>query len=274
MKILFCGWLILLCLARLGATPLTIDGELNWDITEPRCVFKLDGTISNYTPDISGTLKLVLWATPRPFPSQGYVIAEYRLGQLPSGSQFKDFKVKTTSDIPNISGDFYMTIAIIEFTSAGWKNVAKSDTGIRRLQVGNFPSQAKWTFPTLPITEPSSNIVSGNTLRLTALATEDSNAFPLDSQDKTKLTVLKGSKVSVSSRAGKKPVTYTYRKKLTKLGNKSVKVGSLVINYGGKDPLVTQTSLTLYFHSANSGTYKSLELGSAKETIWGSFTVK
>ena len=274
MRLLLCVLSLLLCTARIGATPLVLDGKLDWEITEPRCEFELDGTLRNLTLLGSGTIKLVLWATRDPFPSAGYVIAEARLGQINAGSKIRSFKIKTTSDLPEISGDYYFTVAITEYTITGWRNVGKSDSKIRKLQNGDFANQAKWKFPNQPITEPLLSLAPKNVLRLTAAATGELNQFPIDSQDQSKLTILKESKVTVSNRADKKPVTYRYRTKWTKLGNNSARVGSLNINYGKKDDDVSKTNLTLYFQGTNFGTYESQESGSAKETIWGSFTIR
>ena len=52
--------MLLFSLARLNASVFALDGVLTWEITEPRCTFKLDGSLKNNTPGSSGTIKLVL----------------------------------------------------------------------------------------------------------------------------------------------------------------------------------------------------------------------
>ncbi len=265
---------LLLSISRISATQIQIQGKLDWEITEPRCTFKLEGTMSNNTASPSGTIRLVLWATRAPFPSQGTIVAEQILGSLNSGTQFRNFKVNTTSDIPNISGEYYFTIAVTEFSGGIWRNVGISDGGVQNLKVGDFVGQRKWSIPTLPVVPPVSALQKKNVLILTERATGLLNEFPVSSQSISNLRFASKSKVSVSNRAQKKSVSFSYKKKNGKYNGQKVVVGDLEINYGGKDSFVSKAKLTLYFHTETSGTYKSIESGRSKETVWGSFTLK
>ncbi|NJM37744.1 MAG: hypothetical protein HC845_07735 [Akkermansiaceae bacterium] len=274
MKKLLFVFALLLSIVRIDATTVQASGKLDWEITEPRCTFKLEGTISNRTTAPSGTIRLVLWATRAPFPSPGTIVAEQILGSLNSGTQFKSFKINTTSNIPNISGEYYFTVAVAEFSGGIWRNVAISDTGIRDLKIGDFVGQTKWSLPNLPVVSPASALQKKNILTLTEKATGLFNEFPGSSQTNSKLRFASKSKVSVSNRAQNKPVSFTYRKKNGKYNSQKVIVGDVAINYGGKDNFVSKTKLTLYFHTEKSGTYQSVESGRNKEAVWGSFTLK
>ena len=129
---------MMFCLARVDATVLRLEGDLTWNVTVPQCGFKLNGELQNLGSAGTGPIKLVLWATPAPYPSAGYNVGEYTLGQIPAGSQLSDFTVKTKSNLPFVNGTFYFTIAVVEYTLAGWRNVLLVPTGTRALYNGNF----------------------------------------------------------------------------------------------------------------------------------------
>jgi hypothetical protein len=274
MKKLLFFFALILSIVRVSATPIQINGKLDWEITEPRCTFKLQGTMSNNTTAGSGTIRLVLWATRNPFPSPGNIVAEQVLGSLGSGTQFRSFKIITPSNVPSITGDYYFTIAVTEFSGGIWRNVALADGGIQRLQTGDFVGQREWSIPNLPVVPPASSIKKKNILTLTEEATGLLNEFPVASQTTSKLRASSKTKLTVSNRANKKPVSFAYKTQKGKYNGQSVIVGNMEINYGGKDNFVAKTKLTLYFHTDRSGTYKSVESGRFKETVWGRFTLK
>jgi hypothetical protein len=273
MKTLCCWIALVLAIARLDASSLNLDGDLSWEITEPRCTFTLDGAIQNLSPYTTGTIKLVLFAGRAAFPAREFIAGEKTLGQLNSGAQFSDLSIKTTATIPAVSGDYYFTLAILEYTGAYWQALRTVATGKKSLLNGNFTAQQKWPIPTATVTVPPSTLQPGKILRLSARATEELNLLPAASQEFAKLRVQTRTKVIISNRAEKQALPYTYATTKDKLNQKSVAAGSLSINYAGKEPSASNTKITLYYQTANSGTYKSVEaLNSATETTWGSFT--
>ena len=277
MKTLFCTALLLFSLLRTDAALFELDGKLTWEVTEPRCTFRLDGVIPYYGDVQSGTVKLVLWAAPAPFPTRGTVVAEYTLGQISSGSQFDAFTVKTTSNIPNLSGIYYFTIGLLEYTTAGWKVQLAGSSTARTLQNGNFENQKKWKIPSGAIIAPPATLKKGNLLKLTLKATEEFNRFPLKSQERTTIDVLTKTKGTAENPFWESPANYTYQVKKGLLKSKSVSSGRLLMKYSAsaKNPNVSSSELTLYFQSKDSGFYKNSEESfMGTEVTWGTFTFK
>lgn len=272
MKTLLFVIAMVISMVRTQATVLTLDGDLNWNITEPRCSFQLKGTLANKTPYGSGTLKLVLWATPYAFPSSGYIVGQYTIGDLPSGYQFKNFTFKTPSNVPAISGSYNFTIAIAEYNGGTWRNIMAIPTGKEKLQVGNFVGQAKWAIPVKTILPPVGLISAGNFFKLTLKSTDELNEFPVLYRDKTTITINTVSKLTTTLRSINKAATYKYTIKSAKLNKKLVTFGNLEINYGSKGQGVSTQVYSFYFQSFSAGTYKCVEKNTnGTETTWGSF---
>ena len=178
---------MVLCVIRMDAAILKLDGDLTWEITEPRLTFKMVGGLQNSSPagTTSGTIKLVLWANKTPYPSVGSIVGEYNLGQIAGGYQFSDFAVKTNSNVPTVTGDYYFTIAVLEYTTAGWINRLVVETGKHSLLSGNFTDQLKWTIPTAKVLAPVPALATGQRLKLTLKGSEYLNLFPTESQTVT-----------------------------------------------------------------------------------------
>ncbi len=273
MRTLIAALAIALSVTGLDAAVFKLDGKLTWEITEPRCTFELEGNLQNISPpsSSSGTIKLVLWATSVPFPSAGHVIAEHTLGQIGGGLQFSDFKVRTTSKIPSITGNYHFTIVVTEFTTAGWRSVLAIPNGRKNLKSGDFADQQKWPVPGGPLLAPPAALATGTKLQLTLRATQLLNLLPVDSQERAKISIKSPTRATVSNRAGKKPVPATYAVKKVALNNSKVSVGSLSLTY----PAKAKAAITLYFKTPASGFYKSIESTSAgTETTWGDFTTE
>lgn len=277
-KILMKTLLLLLMLAfsivRLNAAVFTLDGDLTWEITEPRCTFKLDGSLKNNTPGGSGTIKLVLWVTQGPFPSPGVIIGETTLGSINGGYQFSDFTVKTVSKVPTISGPYYFTIAVAEYTVDGWRNRLAVATGTRELVAGNFKGQKKWALPTATVTQPFALFQSGDFITLKLKASSLLNLFPLESQLRTTLDVQSASKLVAKNANGKRTPTYQYKMATATYLKKKVPAGKLTLEYPAtsKQPKAT-VIITLFFQGRPAGTYSSEEKTAAgTEVTWGSFS--
>lgn len=272
MKTLFCALTLILCLVRLDAAAFKLNGDLTWKIIEPRCTFNLAGDLQNLSPagTTSGTIKLVLWVTGTPYPAPGYIIGEYTLGQIGGNQQFSDFSVRTTSNIPTLTGNFHFTIAVVEYTPAGWMNRLLVPTGTQSLVKGNFPAQPIWTIPNTVVTAPNLTFPVGQRLILTQKATSLLNLFPVKSQTMRTVTVDSISKVTVKNTDGQSTARFTYKVKKDTLRGAKVSAGSLYVRYDSSTSFAT---ITLYFQGANSGTYRSVEtIASKAETTWGTFT--
>jgi hypothetical protein len=277
MKTILCLVAMLLCVSRMDAAVLKLNGSLEWNVTEPQCLFKLKGNLQNLSSVGTGTLKLVLWASAIPNSPSGAIVGEYTLGVLGGGMQYNDFTVRTPSNVPFINGTFYFTIAVVEFTTAGWRNVMLVPTGTRALFNGNFVGQKKWTIPATPVVAPVAALLPGNIIALTEKATNELNAFPLGWQEKTTLTVNPGSRILFENTNRQAGVDYTYSVVTTSLKGKTVSAGKLVMTRTTGSSITFKNTTTLFFHSPNAGTYKTVVTGSlwsgtlGSSTTWGSF---
>lgn len=275
MKTLFLMLMLALSLVRLNAAVFALDGVLTWEITEPRCTFKLNGSLTNNTPGSSGTIKLVLWATPGAFPSPGFIVGETTLGTISGGDQFSDFEVKTVSKVAAVSGPFHFTIALAEYTVDGWRNRLAVDTGIRELVAGKFKDQKKWTLPKTTVTQPFGLMKSGDFITLNLKASALLNLFPRASQLKTTLDAQSASKIVARNPFGKRTPTYLYKRTTATYLKKKVPAGRLTLEYPASSRLPKATVIiTLFFQGGSAGTYSSEEKTEAgTEITWGSFSL-
>ena len=272
MKLLLFITAMVVSMVRTQATVMTLDGALTWNVTEPRCSFQLKGNLKNSTGLGSGALKLVLWATPNPFPSPGYIVAESTLGSIASGYQFSNFTLKAPSKVPSISGDYYFTIAIAENTGGIWRNVIAVPTGKKTLEVGNFVGQQKWSVPTTLVLPPVGLLTPGKFFKLKLKATGENNLFPVSLQDKTTITVDSKTKLTTTLRSSNRSAKYKYSTGVGKFGKKKVDYSNLVIDYGSNGTGASKAIYSFYFHGIASGTYRCVETQpSGQETTWGTF---
>lgn len=268
MKTLFRALAAAFCLANVSAATLELDGDLTWNITDPRCTFDLDGSIIN-RGTATGTLKLVLYATKNAFPSAGYVVGEQTLGALSSGFQFKDFRLKSTSKLPAISGTWNFTITIAEYTSTGWRNVMAVPTGTEDLVAGVIKGQKKWVIPTKAVVAPLAKLKKGDVANLTLRATGKLNQFPTGWRDNTNLSIKSKSSLGIKSLGTSRTSSYKYSVVKTTYNKKKVNTGKLVIS--NTKPASTVT-IYFYFQGAKTGAYKSEEtVSGGTETTWGTF---
>lgn len=282
MKSLLCLLAVVFCLARADAANLYLDGTLSYNVTEPQCEFRLKGKLQNLSAEGTGTLKLVLWATKELYPSPGYIVGEITLPALGGGLQFNDFTVKTKSDVPFENGTFYFTIAVVEFTAAGWRNQLLEPTGSRILVNGNFANQQQWAIPDTEVIPPPLPLAINDKIKLTQRATDELNAFPSGWRDKTNLTIKNGTELSYDYKSRTEKVSYTYSVVKTKMKGMSKKVwaGKLVMTTERNNQVTFKNTITLYYQGNKKGTYKSSvkgylfdgELG--KSVTWGKFKLK
>lgn len=270
---------LLLCVTSLDAATFKLDGELKWGITEPRCTFGLEGSLLNTSPagSVSGTLKLVLWATAAPYPSPGYIVGEYTLGQMGGGYQYgTNFAWKSVSSVPSITGTFYFTIAVAEYTTAGWRNRLIFPAGTASIKNGDFVAQKKWTIPTTTVVAPRAALTNPNSFTLNTKATVLKNLLPTASRETSTLTIsLPGfdgvNRLKHITPTGLKNATWQYQVANGTLNGKTVPLAKLAVTYSSS----TRSDIVFYFHTASSGIYKTTDVTpSGKEIIWGSFTLQ
>lgn len=267
MKTLFLVLAMVFSLVRLDAATLKLDGDLNYNVTEPRLSFQLKGKLQNFGT-ATGTLKLVLYASPNPFPSPGFIVGEQTIGALGSGFQFTSFIVKAPAKLPTASGTYYFTVTVAEYTSTGWRNVLAEEKGTKRIVAGDIVGQKKFTLSTAPVLPPIGKIKSGMQFKLTLKATGDLNAFPSEFQDKITLDIKPGKKLESKLRSVVTKGEYEFKVKRGKYNSKTkVDFASLSADYGS-----STVTYSFYFQGSDTGTYKSVETrSSGTETTWGTF---
>lgn len=263
-----------LSIASVQAANIVISGTLSWKIFQPDCTFKLDGAIANLSPagTSSGTLRLILWATPAAFPSKGYALAEHILGPLDGGYQFDNFSATVPVYMQNITGNLNFTIAVLEYTTAGWLNRAYVTTGRKKVENGDFITGLPWVIPNKPVIDPPAKMVADNKLTLAVAANEDLKAITPGTRAKTRITLVGKNKATITIAGDESTSMRKYTVKNSTLYQKKVPVGRLHL-----DPLDTtgSSTVTLYFQSAKSGVFKNVEENpQGGGTTWGTFTFK
>lgn len=278
MKKLLCLLAMLLCLSQVQAAYLRLDGDLTWDVTDPQCGFKLNGTITNYGLLGTGNLRLALWATEFPYPSAGTLVGQFPLGSLPPEYKFTDFRVKGPATMPILNGELYFTITVMEYTTAGWRNVLLIPTGTKTLFQGEFVDQKKWLRPIRPLADPPSKLLVGDEFILTEKASSKFNLFPLGWRQRSVLDVEKGNRIDYTTKERDATVSYSYTVLKRKYLQWRNNAGQLVITRRDSDNNLTfKQTITLFFQGKYRGTYKSVVSGAlggesyGVSTTWGSF---
>lgn len=276
MKFLLSLLAVALGLGKLNAGTLALDGTLSQNVTEPECAIRLKGTIQNVTSAETGTIKLVSWATRTSLPAGTTIVGEFTLGQLSAGYQFTDFTVKSPSLLPTLDGTYNFTIAVLEYTTAGWRNQLLIQSGSMTITGGKLVGQTKWKIPSKTVIAPPSAWTLSKTLTLTSKATGELYAFPTAWRENSKLTFNTTTKLLISNRGRTANLSYTYLAGRAKLKGHSVKTGKLTLSDGPG----FETKILLYFDSDTSGIYKSIANGALwkgdlnTSTAWGTFTLK
>lgn len=279
MRKLIFAFVALLLAAQLHGANIKFSGSPTWKLENGDCTFKINGSIQNLSADgrLSGSLKLVLWATPNLFPAPGYLISEYQLRQLGSLQQINAFSATAPANLPALSGSYHFTITVMEYTGNGWATRDYRGTGQKLLEDGNFVTGEKWTLPNLPVIAPPTKFINGKRLNLTLKATQEFSAFAFDFQTRTDIRATQGGKAKVSVANESEVAARSYSVKSSYYYDGKVKAGTLMLNYAKAAGLSVpwKTTLTLYFHTKNSGTYKSVEVKpNGGRTTWGVFTYK
>ena len=263
-----------LCIASAGAANIAITGTLSWKITQPDCTFKLDGAIVNLSPagTSSGTLRLILWATPAAFPSRGFALAEHIIGQVDGGYQINSFSATVPVYMQKITGNLNFTVAVLEYTTAGWLNRDYITTGKKKVENGDFITGFPWIIPNKTVIDPPTKMVTGNKVVLTVKANESYAAITPGTRAKTNITMIEKGKATVTIAGDDSTSARKYTVTKSTLYQKKVPVGKLYL-----DPLDTtgSSTVTLFFQSTKSGVYKNVEENpQGGGTTWGTFTFK
>lgn len=289
MKTIICLMAMLFCVARSEATnqvsgPLYLNGDLTWNITEPQCGFKLKGTMQNISAVGTGPIRLILWASKFPYPptvpntGNAIIAGEYPLGTLDPGFQFKNFTVKTPSEMPMVNGTYNFTIAVVENVGGVYFNRFLISGGAYEFVNGILKGQETWSIPAKPVVSPPATILADDVIQLQEKATGEFYKFPSGWRSQIKLTAQNGTKMTFNNGNGKATVSYTYAVVKTNLkGSGKVWAGKLVMTYGPTDNLTFKDTVYLYFTGPASGTYKSVVKGYlfsgdiGKAVTWGTF---
>ena len=280
MKALLCALLVALVTPQMvDAAAIRISGMPSWKIKNPDCTFKLTGSLENLSTSgtVSGTLKMILWATAVPFPSKGYPIAEHTLGQLAGGYQINSFTAKAPAFVPKVSGEFYFTISIVEFTTAGWLTRAYVDTGKMLLENGEFVTGFKWVLPNKPVIAPPARLAAGDELALTLKATAKLSMIPMDSQVRFKAAIKTWKSAAVTASGSTSPAIFNYSVTNGSLNGKSVRVGRLFLDYAkaAGSTRKSNSTITLFFQGPSSGVYKHVAVSpEGANTSWGIFAYR
>jgi hypothetical protein len=258
---------LMLCLTRVDAAYLKLNGDLTWNVTDPQCSFRLKGKLQNLGPT-TGSLRLALWATTVPYPAGGTLVAEFPLGQLGGGYQFENFTFKTKATLPPENGQIYYTITVMEFTTAGWRNQLMVPTGTQTMFQGQFADQKKWKLPRRRLVDPPARLGPGNLVILNEKAMSNLNLFPAGWRQRYKLEVKNETVIEYEDRNLDEKVDFEYKVSRRKYLGRRADVGVLELEYTGKGNIKFTEKVYLFFQGPNRGTYMSSVQGS----LWGEST--
>ena len=277
MKALLAFCALLAVSSPLGAQSIIrMVGTPSWKITPPVCRFKVDGPIQNLSPagTVSGTLKLSLFMSEREYPAPGTVVSEHTLGQLGGQFQIDRVKAKEPASIPNLTGTFHFTVVVSEYTTAGWRARAFSDTGTRKVKNGVFVTGTKWRIPKDPVLPPPTKLPNGTFFKFKLNATEQLDKIAGSSQTRTRVIIRKGKNARYQGPATKTKAEYSYKTGRKRVNGKRADIGKLVIDFrkAAGTESQTESQFELYFTSGATGYYKRTDLaGTGRRVTWGKF---
>lgn len=276
--------LLALCALLLWVIPAQADsiirmvGTPTWKVTPPVCSFKVDGPIQNLSPagTTSGTLKLVLFVSKTPYPASGTPVSEYVLGQLAGMSQFDRAAGKSVAKVPKITGDYYFSVLVTEYTFSGWRVRAYADTGKYKLKDGVLVTGTKWRIPNGAVLPPPGRLVAGDHIVFKEKATESLDMILPASQSRTMVEFLKYKNCRVTAAGRKVKVKYAYKTALVTNNGKVSNVGKLTVDFSSltSSQYPTESQYVLYFLTDLSGYYKRTDLaGTGRRVVWGLFSL-
>lgn len=263
------------------ASSISMTGYHSWKISGKNCTFSTDGAVVNYdSGGISGTLRLCLWVTAGEFPSYGYRVASYSLGQLQGGYQFTGYSVKTGVQMPKATGFYNFTISVEEYTYDGWMTVDYISTGMLYLKNGVISKPRVWKIPGGKIKPPVQDLAVGQQVFIT-LKGSNSHGYvvyvPVGSQLKLKMTIMPQGETMVygGSKPQGAPALYSYDTSTDMHNNLEVGVGRLYLDYGYFYGVESYSDMNLFFKAKKSGFYKSYDTDQGfSGDSWGVFRIK
>lgn len=272
--------LLVLALPALADSTIRIVGTPKWRITPPLCTFTVNGPIQNLSPagTTSGTLRLVLYMSPNPFPSPGAVaVSQHTLGQLGGQFQIDRVKAKEPASVPDVTGNYFFTVAVIEYTAAGWRTRAFAEAGRRKLKNGVFVAGKQWKIPKDTVLPPPVKMRNKTLFKFKTKATEQLDRIASDSQTKTEVKIRRAKNCRYQSIVGKTKAKYKYKAGRGKVQGKRVDVGKLTVDFASTFGTFNQTEsrFVLYYTAAGSGYYKRTDIaGADRQVTWGLFTME
>lgn len=255
-----------------------IVGTPSWQITGPVCRFKVDGPIQNLSPigTGSGTLKLVLFMSKTLYPATGSQVSELELGQLAGQTQFDKAAGKSLAIVPKVTGEYFFTMMVAEYTISGWRVRAYLDAGKRKLKDGVFVTGTKWVLPKGPVLPPPGKLVKGDFIRFRQKAMENMDMISPSSQLKTMVQFQKNHNCLVTEVGEQVKVGYSYKTSIVTSKGKISNVGNLTVDFGNLTDSIyqTQSLYVLYFTTGLSGYFKRTDLvGIGRKVTWGLFSL-
>jgi len=265
-----------LTLSSTIASTIRFEGTPGWRISNSQATVTFNGITNNRPSNsISGTLKVVLWASARPFPSRGYRVAEFRLGELRGGQRFAYYTTPSRpARVPKVTGPMHFTVVLEEY-NGGYRRVDFKPTGIKRLRNGRFVQAPAWRVPTQKrVIAPKRVLRVGDRLELTMRAVQGTNLIPVGSVIRT-TAVIRGQGQGVATSPVKtSPFIYSYRVAAGTFGGKRVQTGNLFMDYARaiNANIRSSSNVQLFFHTPATGTYNSFEVDPAGGgRVWGDF---
>ena len=257
------------------------DSTPGWSISNNKCTFQVSGRIVNQSPSgsLSGTLRLCLWVTANPFPSRGYRVATYTLGQLKGGYQYSNINPVTSVSIPKITGSYYFTVALEQYDGSGYVTSDSAPSSVKALKDGVFVTQKKWKAPSGSVIDPLTKLKVGENLNITLQGSASGGAIiyvPDGTQVKLRVEIEENGRTTVygGSKPQGAPALYTYSTGKDSYAGKQSSVGTLSLDYGYFYNVVSRSDLSLFFQKPDKGFYKSKENEQGQTgTSWGVFTI-
>ncbi len=243
-----------------------ISGTAACKISKPDCIFTVNGAIrnTNQPGTSSGSLRLVLWATQTPFPSRGEIIALCDLGTLSAGYQIENFRRKVRADTRKLNGNYHFTVALLEYTMAGWQTRDFEAIGRKALENGDFVTGTKWAQPTRKPAPPPTRLRKGNKLKLNLRANANLNGITPGTESTLVLGINTAIRLNRTFGSQSSKARYSWTTGKSTVNGMRYKVGKLTIN----PPSQPATRITLYFNGPHTGFYRQTTAG---RITWGIF---
>lgn len=260
--------LVFLCMGCAHAT-LRIEGTALWSITKPDCTIEVVGAVRSYAPSntISGSLKFALWITSGPFPSPGVIVAEADLGQLRGGEQILDFERKVPIDMPELTGDYHVSLVLMEFTRSGWFNRLVVPGGVRTLENGDFLDDALWRPKGTKFLLPPTGVQAGQRLRLQTMANGTFTRITPGTEADLFLTFAEAGKATLKRGSTSGTADFSYKRGRDSLRGKRHRTGRVSIISNG----VRQAEVALFFRTTTKGIYR---MAGGGRVTWGNFVLR